>query len=336
MMKLSDREWKAFTTKELFEIKTGTVSDFSKIGLSDEYLIPCIGAKYNNNGIVGFSKKEEYSVKGNALIFIKTGEGSVGLTLYKQRRFIPHKNVFVGYNEKLNKYNGLFISTIYNKQRFVYSYGYGLNRLRVEKRKIYLPVAEGKPDYDFMEKYIKEKYSVLKSQIKEKKKFEINDLRKLNEVEWKTYFIEDIFQIKSGQRLTKKDFIQGSKPFIGSSESNNGITNYVGNQNSSEDYNVLGVNYNGSVVENFYHPYRALFSDDVKRLSIKTGGNKYIYLFVKNVILQQKGKYQYGYKFNAKRMKKQIIKLPSKNNHPDYEFMEEYMKRKENEVLDKL
>ena len=34
----------------------------------------------------------------------------------------------------------------------------------------------------------------------------------------------------------------------------NGITNFVSNSNDSLDSNVLGVNYNGSIVENFYHP----------------------------------------------------------------------------------
>ena len=32
-MKLSDREWKAFITDELFSIKSGTTSDFSKLNL---------------------------------------------------------------------------------------------------------------------------------------------------------------------------------------------------------------------------------------------------------------------------------------------------------------
>lgn len=54
------------------------------------------------------------------------------------------------------------------------------------------------------------------------------------------------------------------------------------------------------------------------------------------MILKQKEKYQYGYKFNGERMKKQIIKLPSFQNQPDYDFMEQYMKRKENEILDRI
>ena len=35
------------------------------------------------------------------------------------------------------------------------------------------------------------------------------------------------------------------------------------------DKNVLGVNYNGSVVESFYQPYECIFSEDVKRISFK-------------------------------------------------------------------
>lgn len=56
-------------------------------------------------------------------------------------------------------------------------------------------------------------------------------------------------------------------PFIGAADSNNGITNFASNTNKLLDKNVLGVNYNGSVVENFYHPYECIFSDDVKRIS---------------------------------------------------------------------
>jgi len=152
----------------------------------------------------------------------------------------------------------------------------------------------------------------------------------LKNKEWKEFFINEIFYIKSGKRLTKKDLIKGNKPFIGATDKNNGITAFVSNINNSEDKNVLGVNYNGSVVENFYHPYKAIFSDDVKRLSFKEiKGNKYQYLFVKTIILKQKIKYQYGYKFNAKRMAKQKIMFPvNREKKPDYDFMEAYMRNK--------
>jgi len=127
----------------------------------------------------------------------------------------------------------------------------------------------------------------------------------------------------------------GNRPFIGASDSNNGVTAFVSNTNDSLDYNVLGVNYNGSVVESFYHPYEAIFSDDVKRLHLKDrAGNKYIYLYLKNSIIQQKVKFQYGYKFNEKRMLRQTIMLPSTpKGEPDFAYMENYMRLIEQKLL---
>lgn len=154
-------------------------------------------------------------------------------------------------------------------------------------------------------------------------------LTDLKSVKWKVFYINEIFSISAGKRLTKADMDNGQIPFIGATDSNNGITNWIATPNSSFDKNVLGVNYNGSVVENFYHPYGCIFSDDVKRLHLREhADNKYILLFFKTVILQQKVKYTYGYKFNGQRMERQKILLPvNEEGRPDYEFMEQYGKQ---------
>lgn len=159
----------------------------------------------------------------------------------------------------------------------------------------------------------------------------------LTDREWKEFRICDIFTIGAGKRLTKSDMTSGDKPFIGATDSNNGITEFVSNSNISEDCNVLGVNYNGSVVENFYHPYTCIFSDDVKRFKTKqVEGNKYIYLFMKTIILQQQSKYAYGYKFNEKRMQKQPLLLPvTDDSKPDYAFMEQYIREREQQIIQK-
>lgn len=333
MMKLSDKEWKAFTLEDIFTISSGVRLEKKNLIKGD---LPFITAISLNNGISDFVSNNNSSEDSNILGV--NYDGSVVENFYH-----PYKAIFSDSvkrlklrNVKGNKYIYLFLKAVIYKQKNKYQYGYKFNSGRMKKQFILLPVINNQPDYKFMEEYIKENYFRLKSQIKEKQKHEITDWRGLDEVEWEDYFIESLFQIKPGKRLTKKEFTKGSKPFIGSSDHNNGVTNFVDNRNSSEDFNVLGVNYNGSVAENFYHPYKALFSDDVKRLSLKINGNKYMYLFIKNMILKQKEKYQYGYKFNSTRMKRQIIKLPTKNNQPDYDFMEQYMKRKENEVLERI
>ena len=117
------------------------------------------------------------------------------------------------------------------------------------------------------------------------------------------------------------------------------MTAFVSNNNKSLDEDVLGINYNGSVVENFYHPYQAIFSDDVKRLNWKDEamGNKYSYLFLKQMILSQKIKYAYGYKFNGERMKHQKIMLPvTEAGLPDYDYMKSYMQKQELEQIFKI
>lgn len=151
---------------------------------------------------------------------------------------------------------------------------------------------------------------------------------KLSDRDWKEFFLEDIFSVGSGKRLTNADKIDGTRPFIGATDNMNGVTGFVDNENSSLDNNVLGVNYNGAPCIGFYHPYECIFTDDVKRLHLKNHeDNQYVLLFFKTIILQQKNKYCYGYKFNERRMLRQIIVVPvDDNDEPDYQFMEDYMK----------
>ena len=159
----------------------------------------------------------------------------------------------------------------------------------------------------------------------------------LTDRKWLPFLLKDIFRIESGKRLEKENFVPGNTPFIGASEINNGVTAFIGNQNVSIDQNVLGVNYNGGVAISHYHAYEALFSDDVKRFHLKQfSDNKYVFLFMKQVIIQQKVKFEYGYKFNAKRMDNTHIMLPVKDQGtPDYAFMEAYMKELEQKLLKK-
>lgn len=158
----------------------------------------------------------------------------------------------------------------------------------------------------------------------------------LNSRNWKEFFLEDVVSINGGKRLTKSDMQLGNMPFIGASELNNGITAFTCSVNESLDNNVLGVNYNGSVGFAFYHPYKAIFSDDVKRIKWKNlrHNNRYTLLFLASMIGQQKSKYAYGYKFNSQRMKRQKILLPIQpDNTIDWAFMEAYMKQKEQQIL---
>ena len=199
-----------------------------------------------------------------------------------------------------------------------------------------LPVNEkGMPDYQFMNAYVSETQKRLEKRYMNYLKKEFDklgdsiDIVPLTKKKWKEFFIDDIFDIQSGKRLESYNMKKGDTPFIGATDSGNGITNYISNVNDSLDENVLGVNYNGNgMVISYYHQYECLFSDDVKRFHLKHHeDNKFVLLFFKAIILQQKPKYNYGYKFNESRMRRQKINVPiTKDEKPDYLYMEQYIK----------
>lgn len=329
-MKLSDREWKKFKICDIFDIESGKDINEDEIIYGD---IPYVTATSFDNGVKNFVSNKNKTLEGNIISVNRTG--SVGYAFYHKYEALYSNNCRkLKLKKEVNEFVALFLTNQIMQQRMKYNYGYIMGTERLNKQYIILPVnEESEPDYLFMEEYIKQKYKIKDNKynkyIKESvKELKYKKLTPLSEKRWEEFSIDDLFYIKPGKRLTKKNMIDGDMPFIGSIDSNNGITNFVSNMNNSLDSNVLGVNYNGSVCEVFYHPYECIFSDDVKHLSLKNiNGNKYIYLFFKAIIYKQKIKYTYGYKFNENRMKRQIIMVPiNAKNEPDYEYMEQYMK----------
>lgn len=330
MLNLNDREWRPFFLTELFpQIQRGK-------RLKTENHVPgktpYVSSSALNNGVDNFiSNTEKVRIFSDCISLANSG--SVGSSFYEPFPFVASDHITHLKNEKYNKYHYLFIASILNRLSQKYNFNREINDNRISREKIMLPVdVAGNLDLDFMEQYIKERESQLIQKYKDFISKNIQSggvLTDLKLVKWKAFYINEIFSISAGKRLTKADMDSGRIPFIGATDSNNGITNWVATPNSSFDKNVLGVNYNGSVVENFYHPYGCIFSDDVKRLHLREhADNKYILLFFKTVILQQKVKYTYGYKFNGQRMKRQKILLPvNEKGDPDYEFMEQYGKQ---------
>lgn len=150
------------------------------------------------------------------------------------------------------------------------------------------------------------------------------------------FFMEDILHIANGVRLTKADMTIGNCPFVGASEVCNGITEFIDNTNASIEKEVLGVNYNGSVGFSFYHPYEALFSDDVKRVRWKANkhNNRHTLLFLSTAIACQRRKFAYGYKFNTQRMRRQKILLPVESDGSlHWQYIQESMEKAETDCI---
>lgn len=332
MMKLSDREWRAFKISEFFKCYTGKYYSKNKYTSG---IMPLVTAKSQYNGISDWIDIKNEGFFENAITIGKVD----AVSFYQPFKFVCSSDVTVikPANVNLNKYIAIFLCNQIMMQSSKFDYG---NQIRLNDTKalnIMLPSTNNNPDFQFMEDYIKEKYFNLKSQIKEKQKHNITDHRELNQVEWNPFNTGEIFEsIQRGKRLTKSKQIEGFNPYISSSGIYNGLDNFISNKSNVRIFNnCLTIANSGSVGSVFYHPYEFVASDHVTHFKNKDL-SKYSYLFIANMMSRLSEKYSFNREINDFRIKRESVLLPTKNNQPDYEFMEQYMKRKENEVLERI
>lgn len=144
---------------------------------------------------------------------------------------------------------------------------------------------------------------------------------------WKPFRIGSLFTIKKGKRLTKENQTGGRTPYIGAVDSNNGVTNYIG-QEPIHEGNTITLSYNGSVGEAFYqeHPFWA--TDDVNVLYPRFNLTRNIALFICAVLRLEKYRFAYGRKWTVELMKNSIIYLPEKESKPNWQLMEDFISEK--------
>lgn len=324
-MKIETSQWKEFILggeNGIFKIENCKCSNAENLLEGTD--IYYIGAKKNDNGIM---KKVAYDsqliTKGNCIVFICDGQGSVGYANYMDRDFIGSTTLSVGYNKNLNQYTGMFLVAVLNLERPKYSFGRKYRR-HLSNTIIKLPATStGSPDWGYMELYIKSlnHKKILTKITTPQHKIDFNN--------WKEYYIGDLFRFIKGKRLTKNDMVDGEINYLGAISENNGVRQCIQvDPKFISSPNCITVNYNGSVGEAFYQHKPFWASDDVNILYSKGWDmNKYNALFIITVIKANRYRFSYSRKWTLEKMKETIIKLPAKQDGtPDFEYMENYIK----------
>ena len=343
-MNLNVNEWKEFELGYLFNVTKAFAYNqetFPESQEKDNKHIKCITRTAQNNGCdyYGDIHPDLKIEKGNCLTI--GGEGVV--CFYQSTDFVCGTNMSVLRLEELNEKIGLFLATIINHYSFGrFSYGRAFNKGQIEKSIIKLPICKNEngqpiidmsnkysnqgyiPDFKWMESYIETlNYKPLTTKNTSRNKY------CLDISSWQDFCLDDLFEIKKGKRLTSEDQTEGLTPYIGAIDSNNGVANYIG-QKAIHEGNTISLSYNGSVGEAFYQEIPFWATDDVNVLYFKESNgvkfNKYIALFICTVLKQEKYRYSYGRKWTLENMKSTIIKLPSKDNKPDYDLMDNYIR----------
>lgn len=288
---LRNIQWAEFMFIDIFEIKNGFYNKKPNPSINGK--IPFIGATQNNNGItefytfndiesnskVGYGKNEDITKKmfnGNCIAV--TNNGSVGFAYYQVHNFTCSHDVNPLYlkNHELNEYIAKFLISAIEMQRVCFEYARKWRPKRMVKSKILLPINEnGEPNYSFMEQFMRQKEQEKINKFQNyiaKRKEQVKDfieVEPISKKEWGEFFIEDIAQIISGKDIYEAERKKGNIPYVSATANNNGIGYFVGNTNETLEENCLSVNRNGSVGYSFYHQYKALFSNDCRKLRLK-------------------------------------------------------------------
>lgn len=161
-------------------------------------------------------------------------------------------------------------------------------------------------------------------------------MQTLDEKTWDAVELDSMADVSSGRDIYAQERIVGKMPYVTSGTANNGIGYFVGNSNDSIDENIISVNRNGAVGEAFFHPYKALFGNDCRRVVLRKTKNANAQLFIARSISCQKTAFSYSRKLGTARLKRLHFMLPvTDEGDPDYEYMAEYTRHKREAMLSK-
>jgi hypothetical protein len=337
---LKNKEWKEFVFEQLFEIdSTSSGIDRNKL-INKKGVIPYLTRSDKDNGLDSFICEQSDKYKTDDANVITVGLDTQTV-FYQPNKFYTGQNVQILKCENLNKEIAQFLIPLIKRQMEKFNWGgNGATLTRLRRSKLLLPVdKKGEADFEFMEAFMKlreqEKIQNYNDFISQRIKIikDFKTVKPIEKKEWAEFFIEDVTEILPGRDIYGSERIKGDTPYISATANNNGIGHFVGNNNKTKESGCLSVNRNGSVGYSFYHPYDALFSNDCRKLRLKSP-SKHVGIFISQQITRQKGKYGYGYKMGTARLKRQKIMLPvNDQNEPDYDYMENYMKQLEYKKL---
>lgn len=335
-MDLENKEWKEFSLTSVFDkIQRG-----KRLKKADhiEGNIPYASSTALNNGIDDFiGNTKNVRVFKNCLTIANSG--SVGSTFYQPYKVVSSDHVTKLQNKNFNKYIYLFLATMVSRLHEKYSFNREINDYRIRKEKILLPINKsGNPDYVFMENYMRKKETELITKYQKYISSKIKHLEGVlnKEVEWKEIEIKNLFNIYTGGDLILSRIIKGDIPIISHSIINNGIADWtksIKNQKLFNHKTTISLADRG----NFY-AYTQIFDfyigTRVKALEAKfQNSNKYVLNFLCVSINMQSVKFSYGNNATGGIEDLKIIIPVKESGYPDFEYMENYIKRIEQEKL---
>ncbi len=149
----------------------------------------------------------------------------------------------------------------------------------------------------------------------------------INSSEWKEFRIGDIFDIECSKYHNPKLYNDGQIPYVARTIFNNGITQYIDTKEKLYKANCIIIG--AESAKAFYQKKDFLTGNKIYRLYLKDDFkikfNRKIALFICSIINSLSSNYNYVDAFVSSKIAIAQIKLPIKNNKPDFDFMENFI-----------
>ena len=301
--------------------------------ISKNGAVPLISNSSTDNGVMGFSNLEANNA-GNTISCSDTTLGAE--TMFYQ------ENDFIGYSHiqhltpKFKPFNKSIASVIISASNIStskkYDYGNKFNRDAMNKTIIQLPSKNGKMDLEFMTNLINdvETERILKLEeflianglndysLSDKERQALNNFVS---IKWKMFNLENLFGNSTrGRRLRSADRISGNLPFVTAGETDEGVSDFIGNNVITFPENTTTIDMFGSAK---YRNYKYGGDDHIAVVHTEKL-QKFASIFVTSAIHKSSynGQFNYGRNFYAKDADVLNISLPGKGQQPDYELME--------------
>ena len=303
---------------KLFSVQYGNSFDLNILEICDEKdpdKINYVSRTKENNGVSAFVKfRDDTDPLEKGLITV-AGSGNSVL-----ESFIQYSPFYTGYHvfllkplKHMSDFEKLFYCFCIRQNQYKYSFGRQANKTLKD-----ILVPKEIPQ-EFLSIDLDSVNTLNHNSIFDK-------TLALDSKSWKNFALKDLFEItgsKTTPILELEDYGYGKFPYVTTQATNNGIEGFF--DYATEQGNVLTID---SAVLGFcsYQPLPFSASDHVEKLVPKFNLNKYSAIFLVTIINQEQYRYNYGRKCSQSRMKEISIKLPAKNNQPDFVFMEEYIK----------
>ena len=332
---------------DLFEkIKTKKLSfkaDELPKQIRGKYTLPCLTSSFQNQGLNYFVPRDGATILKNVISIPSNSD--IYRAYFQSNEFTVLSDayaiqwIFNGLKLSPNQY--LFTVQCINKvtDLSIYSYKNKLGGWNVVKNKyIQLPIKNNKIDFEFMESFIAKieaermkkledylsasglkNYALTNEEKQVLKDFEI--------LKFEDFNVIDIFDVKNSRNILSRDIIAGSGkiPYLCASSENNSVSSYISYDEKHLDKgNCVFIGGKTFVVT---YQEKDFYSNDSHNLILSLKDeekkNKLTQLFLSSCINKSLGhKYSWGDSISNRKIQKDIVLLPRKNQQPNYELME--------------